>query len=632
MRTDREETENPLPFKTNPNRRNELRPPQLKDPDERKKLATKLCDWIQLAQDQKGTLNDRWQKNEQMYRGQPDVMQGLVIEEGAEPQTFNIVKPRVDALVTKVCQPLTANRPFFSAIGSKEDRDRLKVVEDVVQFCFDNAQYSKKLRTMTRQSCMAAPMYWQCHFVMEYDDVLANAYGDALNMDSPYRYVGPALEMIHPNDFIVYPLISGRLERARMCGRRFFMRLRELREIQKTGKFFDTETIYGCDDPQSWESGRDSAWSRTSEVTPIEDKEDEQVAYWEVIVKLDLNGDGFEERYRCVVSETTEELLECEFYGYKVEEEGGDGQLVPYSRLWYASHYVEPPGYNEQFHANPPVQYLQTIQGAYSDLMTLTIEGVKMFAIPAGFVTGGTLSKPTLRYSFGELHYLPTGVTIQFVDPKMDLSAIPVLLQTLKQDADALIRISQNGTAQVQGDSATEAAILEANMDEGAEEYRDNASLSGEDMSDMIREFCYIHYDEMKEAHGSSFPCEDRMFLKKPLRWEASGKTSATNPQVVAQNMKTLWDLVKDPVIGPYMGINISALGKAFVKLMKLPVADSDIFQQPAGAIDGQGQDQQLGGPLEGLVDQLAGAQVPPVSGGPIPEGSPSGTGGAQPT
>lgn len=612
------DTQTPI-IKTHPNPSNEMRPPQMKDPAERKKLATTLCSWIENGCKQKGSLPDRWRKNEEIYRGQPDDTYGLRVTEDAEPQVYNIVKPRVDALTTKVCQPLTANRPFFSAIGSEEMRDDLKEAEDVVQFVYDNAKYQKKLRTITRHSCMAAPMYWKVPFVSETEDMLADSQGDALNMPRPYRYVGPALKIVHPNDMVIYPLITGNIERARMVGERYFMRLAELRELQRTGKYFDTDTIYGGDDPQSWESGRDSEWSKTEEAEGIENAEDEVVAYWEVIVKLDLDGDGFEERYRCVVADTIQELLECEYYGFKTDA----GTLKPYSRIWYFPHWVEPPGYNEQFHANPPVQYLQTPQAAYSDLLTLTIEGVKMFALPAGFVKGGTLDHKVIRYQFGEVHFLPAGVEIEFLQPKMDIQHIPFLLDTIKKDADALLRISQNGTAQVQGDSATEAAILENNMEEGAEEYRDNVSQSGEEMADFIRELCYIHYDEMKSAYKETFPCEDPESLKNPLRWEASGKTSATNPQIVAQNFKDIWEVAQNPQIGPMLGINLKGIFKAWVKTKKLPIPDSDIFMPEGGIVGGNGE--MAGGidQLGVLVDQLSGPGVPQVptgnDNGPVP-------------
>jgi hypothetical protein len=555
---------------------------------------------IEAAQDQKGNLDERWKNLESRYRGEPDE-QGLQVHDDSEPLAINIIAPRVDALVTKVCQPLTSQRPYFSASGYDRDRNRIVQNENVVQFCYEKAKFHSVIRRATRMSCMAAPAIFRVPFMV----------------DAETRFTGPALELIHPNDFILYPLIQGGVDKAKLVGHRDFIRVQEIQELQKAGAYFDEESVYGGDDPQSWESGRDPEWSKTSEASNIVSPEDEMVERWQVIVKLDLDKDGKEERYHAVVAMTTRVLLELEYYGVEVETEEPNGEvtldeetgmempvlevkreLVPFSRVWYFPHFVKEPAHGEFFHANPPVQDLVPCQATYSDGMTLLTEGGKSQAFPCGFVEGGTtqLSGQVKRYRPGEFHYLPAGAKISFVSPGFDPSVWPLLLDMAKADADALLRISQNGTGQTMGKSATEAGILQSNQEEGADEYRDNAAQSGEQIADFMRELCYLHYEQMKEAHGESFPCDDPSLLAEPLQWEGTGKTSSTLPQVVSQNFQEILQLLQVEGLVQATGMDVAALIKAYIKTKKLPIADADLFPQESG----------MGGPLEGLGNQPA--------------------------
>src|SRR3954466_15876097 len=116
---------------------------RLRDPELRREVGELICSMIDGGQEQKGSrLAERWRDNEARYRGEPDP-QGLRVQEEDEPMAINIVKPRVDTLVTKVCNPLTSQRPYFSALGYASDRDRLKTNEEVVQMLYERAKYPK---------------------------------------------------------------------------------------------------------------------------------------------------------------------------------------------------------------------------------------------------------------------------------------------------------------------------------------------------------------------------------------------------------------------------------------------------------------------------------------------------------
>jgi len=594
---------------------NPLRPNKVRDPEVRKKLGELISSMLDDAQNMRGSgLQERWEDCERRYRGEPDE-QGIKVNEDAQPLAINIIKPRIDALVTKTCNPITSQRPYFSAFGFSSDKARIKENEDVVQFLWERADFPRKLRTATRLSCMAAPAIFKCPFSIQTQDRMANHTEQSQDVDAPYKYVGPDPGVIHPNDFAIYPLSTGGVMAARLVGDRIKKRVREVKELQKMGAYFDKVTVYGGDDPQSWESGRAKDWSLTEEASGISDSDDEMVELWDVIVKHDLDGDGYEERYRAVVARNQRLLLEFEQYGAMLEisdQLTGETsvEFVPYSRPWYFPHAVTMPAYNEFFHANPIVQDLIPIQGAYSDGQTLMIEGGKMQAFPAAFISGGSIDK-VKRYRPGEYIPVEADVSITFAECKFKGEVWPMMFQSLKGDADALVRISQGGTAQTTGETASEAVIVNNNMEEGADEYRDVAALAPEEMCDFIRELAYIHYGTLSMVYQEQFPCQDRESLRKPLRWEATGKTSDSNPQVLTQNINEIVALLGNPIALQALmttGINISALLKAYLKSKRWPVADSDLFP------DAQPFTQDAPGSVPGIGPVGAPGDVPPGS------------------
>ena len=614
---------------------NPLRPSQVKDPEKRKQLAILVCKMIEDGQSSKEGLRARWTACEKAYRGQPDD-QGLTITPESESHPANIVKPRIDALVTKTCNPITSQRPYFSAFGYSADRARIKTNEDSVQFMLERANFPRKFREGTRLSCMAAPSIFKVPFNIELSDFMAGHSEESQDLPRPFKYVGPSIDVVHPNDFVLYPLTVKGVTRARLAGDRSSLRVKEVKERQQSGFYFDTETIYGGDDPQSWESGRDSTWSLTDEASGIAEPDDEIVEVWDCILRHDLDDDGFEERYRLVVALTSRVLLEFERYGAMMEDDTtGETEFVAYSRPWYFAHAPTMPGYGEFFHSNPIAHDLMPVQGAYSDGMTLMIESGKMMAFPAGFIKGGKLSDKVKRYQPGEYHYLESDQEIVFVDPKFNPSVWPMLFNTLKADADALVRISQNGTAQSTGKTASESVILNNNMEEGADEYRDVAAMAPEEVCDFLRELAFIHYGILLEAYGEQFPCQNRDDLMNPLRWEATGKTSDTNPQIVGQGIQEVLGMLQNETTMQALiasGVDIPALIKGWLKTKRWPIADSDLFPNEQNQLVGQPAALPAGEPgmvpdIAMLEAALAGDGAGLQDGGIVPEALP-GAGG----
>lgn len=551
----------------------------ISDPAFRKKLGEELWQFANAAEKQKGSFNERAQEDEAFYRNQPDES-GIKVTDESEPSHLNIVQPRIDAITTKVCNPMTSNRPYFAGISIGVDATRNKECEDVVQFFLDNAQFPKKIRLATRIACMAAPAIIRVPY---YAPGVAEDYG---------LLPGPAIEVIHPNDFFPYPLIMGDIASMRMvCHRRpGGVRVREIVERQLSGEYFDDIPIKDSDDdPQAEESGRSMAWSLTAESSDIQEPEDKPIEVLEGLVKYDLDGTGRQTWWVFTLARKAKVLLT--FAPYQVQFEGGE--TVPLSRPWYFQHYVKPPMYGEFFCANSPARDLNDIQGYYNDFMTLEMEGSKMTAFPTIFRKGGSTDERVTKYGAGEIHDVPTGTEFEILKVDYDPSMTPHILATLERLADATVRISQAGLASPQKSSvggdratATEVQVTAQSMDEGADEYRDNAAMSGEQISDFIRELVFLHYYELQEFYGESLPCSDLANLAGPIRWEAQGKTAQSMPYITIQQLQQLLALMPQilPLIqidpqGFITGIKPKGIVKQILAKMALTIPEEEIYQ-----------------------------------------------------
>jgi hypothetical protein len=602
-----------------------------------------LQQWVDNDRTVKGEIPKRWEANEMQYRNQPDEENGLQVSDESPIWHLNLTQPRVDSLVSKVCNPMTARRPYFTAMGYAKDKERLQVCQDSVHFCLEKARFPKKFRDATRIACMAAPCYYRVWFDASAKNFLAME--SQLDDVGPFGFVGPTIDVIHPNDMVIYPVGLG-LKRAVFVGRRFLMRQKEIHEFQKVGRFMDDVTEFPEAFEQEWESGRMQSWSLTTEEVATANymniKETEQnVAIYEGIAKLDLNGDGHEERYIVTFCYDDPCLLDIQPYEY--------------SRIEYFEHYLKPGGYGETYHANPPAQDLQALQNAFNDLWNILLEGSKISALPPVLVEGGVEGK-MVKYKAGCVINVPAQVNYTVLNNGFNPQEMPVLMAMLERIADSALRVSQPSLGQkTSGDTtATEVAAMQGGQEEGSNEYRDNAAESGEAMADFIRELCYRHYDLMVEAYGEAFPCkqQDREKLREPLRWEQTGKTAQSIWAYIAGSIEKLLEFTRMPVSDPKTGkmhpgpitddkgqpvvLNGMALMKAWIMGMDLPVPLEELFPQMKvlgggngpGGVGTQPNAQEQGmGLVNGAMGQGAaggagsGGELGPVQGGW--EGSP---------
>ena len=606
-------------------------PKGLKKLEERQKLAAQLQQWVDNSNTIKGQLPERWKKNEEQYRNQPDC-DGWQASEESPVWHLNLTQPRIDALVSKVCNPMVAHRPYFTAMGYARDKDRLQVCQDMVQFCLEKARFTKKFRDATRICCMAAPSYYRVWFDASAQDFLANE--SQLDDVAPFGFVGPTIDVIHPNDMVIYPVGLG-LKRAVFVGHRFLMRQKEIREFQRVGMFLDDVTTFPETYNQEWESGRDQEWSLTSEEVGMPDylepeEAEQNVQVYQGVAKLDLNGDGHEERYLLTFCYDDPCLLDVQEYKY--------------SRVEYFEHYLKPGGYGETYHSNPPAQDLQALQNAFSDLFNVLLEGTKLSAQPPVLVSGGTEGK-VVKYEAGSVIHVPSGFEYTILNNGFNPQELPGVMAMIERIADAALRVSQPSLgAKTSGDTtATEVAAMQGGQEEGANEYRDNAAESGEAIADFIRELCYMHYEMMFEAYGEALPCppNEKEKLLKGLRWEQTGKTAQSIWAYVSGSIEKLMQFCRMPVAGKNgkmepgpitdennqpVVLNGRALLEAWIEGMDLPIPLEAIFPQKK-TMGGEDGSNDLGTQGDAIKQIMAMAGGGMGQGSASPAGQPGGDG-----
>lgn len=543
--------------------------------EERQVLAIKLCAFIDASIQQQGTLPERWKRLEAMSRMQP-TSGGIKTDDSAEPRTFPVMGPRVEQLVAQVCGPVLSRDPYFIARGFGSDSSRMHEVEQQVQFCNQLAQFDRKFRKATRIAAKSEPAIFRVHFedgsyLTDTPDV------DAKSM-ARRRFVGPSISVIHPRNFVCYPLYTGGVMDAKVVGHRFNRRAREIKEKQRSGEYFKGEIVAG-DDPQEFEAGREREWSLTDEAGCISEQDDQNVECYELIFREDLDGDGFEESYLGHVAFRQKLLLRIERYGVEYE----DGSFAPYSRPWYFEHILHEPDDEEFYRSNPFAQNLQGVQIAFDDLLTLLIDGSIHAAFPAGFTNNPMLTEKIVKYRPGSIYYVPGDGRIEWTAAQFNPGVMPQILELLERLADSASKLSQAGTGQQfnSGTTATEVQGILAGQQVGMDEYRANACQAPTLICDWMRELCYLHYAAMQEAYGAALPCQDWQSLKAPVIWEPNGKSSASTPEALVQKVQMVLQLAQ---VVP--GLNVPELGRILIQALDLGVEVSKILPDSGGPHD----------------------------------------------
>lgn len=564
-----EQVEEPAPVPTDPNADTKLK--GLKTKEERTAAANEVCDAIEASYKQAGSIDQRWKKVKAQYSLEP--VDAEVQLDGEEPRQIPITRVKINSIVASVVDPVTKQDPYFTGKAYGKDAERVEDCQRSVHFFNELGQFDRTMRKATRTSCLAEPAIVKVTMADTREDVT-----DAEGMPQG-GYVGPKDEVIHPQNFAIYPLYSGRIAEAVYVGDRAFMSRQSIEEAVWSGLFYDDVDIDGLGrgNPQDTHDPNNPPHSMTEESSGITDPKDEPVEVWDGIWKKDLDGDGKAERYRVRVARKSRQLLSAERYGVHYD----DGTFVAMSRPWYFEWFLQEPEDDEFYRANPVAHNLQGLQSGISGIAHLMIEGGYWNAMPPIFTDSLQLSQQYLKAKPGGLYYTPNVGNIKTVSGAFNPTTLPAMLEKMEQWSDAVSQVSRSASGQASPgvDTATEMRGILAGQAQGENEYRANAMVAACQVCDFKRELVYLHYSTLREVYGDSLPCSSRENLRKPLIWTPNAFSTGDDPQVIIQKIQLLMQMA------PAFGWAMAPLGDLLLSALNLPIDVSKLKTQSAPGV-----------------------------------------------
>jgi len=583
-----------------------------KDPSDRQQLGMLLRNLIQNGLDQKGSTPEFWQVCEQYHRN--EMVEGLPEDDdGLIPIHIPFSQPRQDILTAQVCSALTRPDPYMlvETLGDTNARDAL---QKCVHLFWKSAGFEAKLRRASA-ICTDTNLCW---FRVAWDT-------------NPNKYFGGLIfDVIHPKHIVITPNTVEGIPGARLVGHRFYRRLREITDMQASGKYFEEAHVIGGANPQSVDLTGEIANSGAQPGTASIDPMDQRVELWDITfrygAKKDTSEDEYEPEkwYRATVAYDTMAILSIDEY--------------PYSRPWYfdAAYIL---GTEDAYYSGVSVgRNLSFIQDTINKQHAMLYSGAGISAFPVIF--GPELPEKDFKYSFGE--YVPTDSPAQsFFSPSIRFDGKPIIdqLEIITAIGDQVARASPNtmGAQQDHDATATETSIIASGVSVGIEEYIGNFSASFGEMAAFTIELLKLHWSEWQGAYAGQMQITQDMF-SLPGLWEPNGKTPGNTPAAKLAAVDRLVSLAQ--AFGPASGLDPYELTK--MAIANLGVTGADNLQQPKEEMIAQQQQQAQaaanpggapGGPPTQGNASPSGMGPPPnlppqaagIGGGPMPNPGPPG-------
>lgn len=552
-------------------------PKPLRSKDARVNYGRKAAMEVKSGVDARSGLQDRWKKNEDNYR---NINSGAVeLVPGATPYAIPLIQPLLDRINGTVYQSIVGVEPWVQVLPDMDDQGIGDSVERDLQYLMARAKFPRKLwGALKITSCT------NCGIIrLRYENT-----------------VGFVMEVVHPNDFFVYPASATSLDLAKSCGHRFFRTVEQIKAKQKSGEWMAGDFL-ATNDPLQHESGRNKAYSRVE--NNVVDNEDESVELWEVY-RLEDYGDG-SVWYKCVVAVDSMFLLDCRPFGVTMETDAGP-QFVPYSSPDYFDLRYDDE-YGIFWPSGSPAQNLQGIQNLYNDGWNIWYWGNVSTAFPATVISGGTMGKKLEKLVPGAIIENPSPIQAQVINTQFNGQAFPMILAQLEQIAEGAVRISRLaiGKELKSHTTATAAAGQLELQRQSEDQYTAYISLGLQRLYTFAYELYRLHHTDIVNTFGAAIEIHDPMMLESlRFNFEVNGKNSTNNPQALIQKLQMLLAMATTP----NTTLNYQMVEQAVVRAMQLPFNARKMAIQPQqaaqgliGAATGGDLDPELAGALQGL-------------------------------
>lgn len=582
----------------------------LSDKSSRDAFASEIVTFQVLPSlEAQGELPDRRQKNYSIQRNEPGSSGQQKIAPNYKPWHVPFTQPRVDIIAGSLYQRFTAIDPMVQCVPiGLTGLSQASEMERLVQAALSNADLDTQLPLGAQTAAVCGVTLFRYY---------------------PDDEKGMCLDVIHPDDFMVYPSTVRSVKDCTTCGHGFWQTVEQIEEKEESGEYLE-----GCSEGLT---GRKVASedlpgspliARAQPERGVVRPEDMGVRCWELVTRIDTgekDEDGSEVGkawYKVVVTESVPRLLEV--------------KRLEYSRPWYFEGrlHVEWGGFWPE---GSIAQNLQGMQHLYTDLHNALVAGSFSAMSPRVILSGGVLGEKMFTMGFGDVFQANGPINVSVIPSAFNPGVLPQMIQEVDAKGDAIARVSRiSQNRQLKGrTTAHEAEMLYQQGEDSEVQYAAHFSRPIKEMAEFTQECARVHPDFFRH-HYPQAPISPEA-LNGTYRMEVAGRTQSNLPQTVidklqqalgtatqvnqlkmAMHMNPVYDEEKigDMIMNALeLSVNVDAL--------KYPAQDEPSGQQPPGQLAQPGVFGGMGADM-GFPGMGDGAALPPgyagAGGGGYPE------------
>jgi hypothetical protein len=538
-----------------------------KDVNERATLAERLTSMIDAyyanidgahVSEDSPSISKKWENVSNVYYGRK-VMSSMKFISGYEPYSVPLLQPRIDLIVSGICDTLTENNPYFIVKGGSEDQVASCVEHDIT-YALSQAHFDSAIRKISQETAIKGRGPFRVRYETinrtlpgeEYDGLQEDA-----SPDSKIAYSGIRIDPIEAEDFVIYPLHSEQINRASLVGHRTRLQYQFMLDRQKSGVYFDDITITSAPDT-----------TRGDQVTDTVN--DTMVAVYDLLYR-EPDGKGNEKWWRISLAYEGRQILAMEPYELK--------------EPWYFAPYFR--GDISTFWPYQSIgDRLLDLQIIYNDAHSMMILGTAASSMPAVGVTGYQGNDTTIQAGINQLITFKGAPTFTTIGGVFNPQGIIWQIGNIERIADGVARTAQMGMGQqLRSDvTATEVQSIAMGQASGMKAYTLAFSLELERMANFVAELLASNFDEFSRFNEGNIQCSSPDMFLETFEIESNGKSGSDLPDVVMKKVQTLLGSLQSigvQPIPPTKMLSTDAVSQMILDAVDLPTSPSKILIEP---------------------------------------------------
>lgn len=544
------------------------------DDGQRGKIGQRLKEYVDAGLSERSGRSTRWEENMLNYEGQNDF--AVPFLDGATCPSFNIVGPRVNALVDNMVGHITTMSPMMIA-EMRGSTDRLEDVEECVGFFQDLAYLDMKLR----QIGTLAAIFGIAFTCTTYDNVVEGIHGLQIGQsatiapgDTRIAYSGLHIGVISPQDFIVVRSANCDLQTSPCHGHKTSILRRDVKVKQLIGRYYETPEL-------SMESQPWKVTDQSDKITPADTGNtlDEPIAHYSLILRAKPS--------ELFLAEPTTNEAEMLFDAQFAYEDAQLLSLKPYrlKKSRYTAWRLKTPMPGNIWPAGSVANDLQALQSTFNHLTALQIFGGYAHAFPAVATNGNP--NQSKKLSPNQLVFMD-GTEIEVITNDFKGDWIPAAKEAIERLADAQVGVSQGGLAQEfsANTTATEVEQVSAGQSVRLQGYGAQFSVGLEELTSLCCEILYLEREFWSRGlYGDQIKVTPELIedLAKPIRWTVTGKRPDSTPRSMLEKYKLLLQMANS---GQEAG-GIAEMAAAFMAELGIAPEIIEQFMTSAQGMEG---------------------------------------------